>query len=205
MSSLIDSSSFSHKEIKPDSLSDKDSKGKAQALKDPVKYICADVAGAVFSFLNMTDLERCRKVNKEWRKIASQEVLKKKVFWNTFVFGKKKWEKYLGNIGTEPPLPPNIEEILASRCPYFPKKRIFQTHMFALIPKTVNKQAYTLKALIDLVKEPKIGLRHIWESFLKEHGETPIKESHWVLMTKDVIPGSRAKSYAESKIWLSVS
>ena len=71
--------------------------------------------------------------------------------------------------------------------------------MLVLIPKTVNKQPFTLKALADLVKEPKIGFRHIWESILKEHGETPIKESHWVLMTKDVIPESRAKSYAEQQ------
>ena len=120
MSLSINSSSFSHKEIKLDSLSDKDSKDKD--LKDPVKHTCADVAGAAFSFLNATDLERCGKVNKEWRKIASQEVLKKKVFGNTFAFGKEKWERYLGDIGTAPPLPPNIEEILASRCPYFTRK-----------------------------------------------------------------------------------
>src|ERR1700733_11469086 len=105
MSSLIDSSRFFNKEIKSASLSDKDKDSKSKDLKDPVKHTCADVATAAFSFLNATDLERCGKVNKEWRKIASQEALKKKVFGNTFLFGKEKWERYLGDIGAAPPLP----------------------------------------------------------------------------------------------------
>ena len=94
---------------------------KSKDLKDPVKNICADVAVSVFSYLNATDRESCGKVNKEWRKIASREILKEKAFGNSFVFGKEKWKKYFGDIGTEPPLPSNIEEILESHVPIFPE------------------------------------------------------------------------------------
>ena len=34
-----------------------------------------------------------------------------------FAFGKAKWSKYFGDIGEEPPLLPNIDEILNSPCP----------------------------------------------------------------------------------------
>src|SRR6202035_393045 len=134
-------------------------------------------------------------VNKEWQNTAAHEALKKKVFLNTYVFGREKWNTYYGDIGAEPPLPPNLEEILQSPCPYFPDKRVYQTHMVVLIPKTIDGKPYNLNSLTELVKrEPKTvqktGFRDIWEDILKEHGNASIKESQWVLMTKDIIPES---------------
>ena len=35
----------------------------------------------------------------------------------SYAFGKAKWEMYFGDVGEEPPLPPNIHEILAESLP----------------------------------------------------------------------------------------
>jgi hypothetical protein len=53
------------------------------------------------------------------------------------------------------------------------------------------------------VKAPLAGHKSdchfIWEPIDKEHGATSLQRSQWVLMTKDVIPGSRDKLYADQK------
>ena len=43
------------------------------------------------------------------------------------------------------------------------------------------------------------GYGYIWERILKEHGDRSIDKSTWLLMTKDVLPGSRNKSYGEQQ------
>lgn len=72
-------------------------------------------------------------------------------------FGKVLWEKYIGDVGTEPPLPSNIHEILQSPCPFFPGKNVYETHLLMLIPQTVNGKSLTLNYLEGLVKRPKQG------------------------------------------------
>jgi len=63
----------------------------------------------------------------------------------TYAFGKAKWEIYFGDIGEEPPLPPNIHGILAGRCPFDPKKTVRETYMLVLVPATVGGSASHLK------------------------------------------------------------
>jgi hypothetical protein len=113
-------------------------------------------------------------------------------------FGKDLWEKHIGEVGVEPPLPSNIQEILQSPCPFWPVKRVIETHLLTLIPKTVNGKPLTLNYLQELVKQPKLGqptkYSTYWAEIRKEYGTTPIERSYWVLLTKDVIPGSRNKS-----------
>lgn len=116
-------------------------------------------------------------------------------------FGKAKWEKYFGDIGEEPPLPADIDKILQSSCPFWPDKKVEETHLLVLVPQTVDGKPLTLKTLGDLVQKPRQGnetqYRDFYESVLQEHGNTPADKSHWILMTRDVLPGSRNKSYAE--------
>ena len=40
-----------------------------------------------------------------------------------FAFGKAEWKKYFGDVGKEPPLPANINQILNSPCPIWPEKK----------------------------------------------------------------------------------
>jgi hypothetical protein len=121
-------------------------------------------------------------------------------------FGAADWNTYFGDVGVEPPLPPNIEEILQNPCPFWPEKKVKDTHFLCLIPKTVRKKPLTLDRLQRIVKHPKQGTPTTYRNYAsdvqKEHGSTPVEQSHWVLMTKDVIPDSRGKSYDEQKALL---
>jgi len=118
-------------------------------------------------------------------------------------FSKNEWNTFLGDVGQEPPLPPDIEEILNSPCPFWPDQKVWETHFLCLIPKTVNGDLLTLNSLNELVQHPKQGTPTKYSYYSghvqKEHGSTAVKQSHWVLMTKDVIPDSRFKSYDEQK------
>jgi len=127
------------------------------------------------------------------KKVASVAVLE-------MAFGKAKWEEYIGTVGAEPPLPGNIHEILQSQCPIWPGKKVAQTHILTLVPKTVNGKALTLQTLGELVKHPKRGNATKYRTFSPSvHENTPVGESHWVLMARDVIPNSRNKSYSDQK------
>jgi hypothetical protein len=113
-------------------------------------------------------------------------------------FGKAKWELYFGDVGDEPPLPPDIHEILEGPCPFFPGKKLKKTHMLILIPKEVNKKALTLNSLEELIKNPKKGVPSKYNYDMgqntlvikKEYGDVPIQASYWALITRDVFPES---------------
>lgn len=164
-----------------------------KAKIDFVNLFPAEIIFEIFSYLNADDLVRCQRLNKRCQVLASDKVL-----WAapTFTspngaFGKKEWEKYFGDIGKVPPLPKEIYKIF---------KR--ETHMLVLIPETINGKRLTLVNLGELVKKPKEGhatdYRYIWDAMIKEYGHQAT-QSHWALMTKDVIEGSRNKSYADQQ------
>jgi hypothetical protein len=115
-------------------------------------------------------------------------------------FGKAKWERYFGDVGAEPPLPPNINTILASQSPFNPNQTVAETHLLVLVPQTVNGQPLTLKSLGELIQKPKTGNKAQYRpSNFGGHENTPAPKSHWVLMTRDVLEGSRAKSFEDQK------
>ncbi len=101
-------------------------------------------------------------------------------------------------MGAEPPLPPDISQILASPCPFFPGKRVEETHVLVLVPATVNGEPLTLAKMGQLVQNPLQDGRPTKYRYchLGQHPDGVAPASHWVLMTRDVIPGSRSKSYA---------
>ena len=121
-------------------------------------------------------------------------------------FGKAQWARYFGDIGIEPPLPRDIQQTLRAPCPFFPGKTVGESHLLVLIPRTVNGRPLTLTTLEELVKAPREGqatqYRYKWAAFFEEHGNRTTNESHWVLMTRDVIAGSRNKTYAQQQALL---
>ena len=124
-------------------------------------------------------------------------VLTKTVFRDK-VFGKKDWEKHFGDIGVEPPLPANIEKILNEPCSFWPDKKVKETHRLVLIPNTVNGKPFTMNYLEELIQKPKSGHCTKYEIY-SNHAKSAIGDksypSHWVLMTRDIIPGSRYENY----------
>jgi F-box-like len=168
-----------------------------RAKVDFVDLIPQEVSHKIFSYLNSQELTGCSQVSKTWKLLASDEAL-----WNALslriAFGKKQWETYFGDIGKAPPLPKDFYKILKSPCPFWPGKKVEETHMLVLIPETVNGKPLNLKTLGELVKAPKEGHpTHlvILDMIIDEHDNQTIAKSHWVLMTKDIIEGSGNKSY----------
>ena len=108
-----------------------------------------------------------------------------------------------GDVEEKPPLPSNIDEILASPCPFWPNKKINETHMLVLIPTKVDGKSFTLENLLNLVTNPKSG-GHVaqcnfdwgWLQYIN-HGKQPVKASYWVMMTKDVLPETRRKPFGD--------
>ncbi len=117
-------------------------------------------------------------------------------------FGSEKWTRYFGEVGAEPPLPPNIAEILSGPCPIWPGKTVGETHKLVLVPATLNGAPLTLDMLGELIQRPRQGnatkYRYKYEPVKQEYGKSSCR-AHWILMTKDVMPGSRDKSYVEQK------
>ncbi len=153
----------------------------------------------ILSYLNGAELTKCQRVNKTWKALAASH----EALWNALpprmAFGKRQWATYFGDIGKEPPLPKDIHKILKSSCLFWPGKKVEETHMLVLIPESINGKLLTLGALAELVKTPKEGhatkYRYMSDAIINEYGNQAATKSHWVLMTKDVIEGSRNKSY----------
>jgi hypothetical protein len=120
---------------------------------------------------------------------------------STPIFGAREWTQYFGEVGEDPPLPSDIDEILGSPCPFWPDRAVRDTHLLVLIPSTVDGKAFTLDLLGELIRNPRGG-GHSAQYFLYDDevqqlsGDAYSSSSYWVLMTRDVLPGSRSKSYA---------
>ena len=114
-------------------------------------------------------------------------------------FGAKQWKEFLGvdDVGEEPPLPPDIEKILSSGCPFFfGRKKIRDTHMLVLVPKTVNGGFLTLGTLKRVIGAPELQTPARLNC-INVPEDNPVPESHWVLMTKDILPETRMKTFEE--------
>ena len=119
-------------------------------------------------------------------------------------FGAKEWEQYFGEVGTAPPLPADMAAILNSPCPFWRDNLVKDTHLLVLIPATVGGVPFTLNQLGELIKHPKNGGHSTKYRFYGDLVKTQIggessNRSYWLLMTRDVLPGSRSKVYAAQK------
>ena len=109
---------------------------------------------------------------------------------------------HLGDVGEEPPLPENMEAILAEPCPTALGLKRFgttigETHILVLIPATLNGEKLTLerfKTLLDSRDGPKITR---W--LPGGNGNNHAAVSYWALISKDCIQGSKSKTYAQQK------
>jgi hypothetical protein len=116
------------------------------------------------------------------------------------VFGAREWARYFGEVGEEPCLPSNVDEILESPCPFWPEQAVKDTHLLVLIPSTVSGKAFTLDLLGELIQSPRRGSQRT-RYFLYDDevqrlsGDVYSSSSYWILLTRDVLPGSRSRPY----------
>jgi hypothetical protein len=132
--------------------------------------------------------------------LAAQQVSLSQTTRLSEAFGARAWEKYFGKVGTEPFLPPDIEEILVSPCPFWSGKAVKDTHLLVLIPSTVAGKPFSLNLLRRLIHRPQGGghstaYRFYNSDVQKQCGAQSPERSYWVLMTRDVLEGSRHSTY----------
>ncbi|MCP5492763.1 MAG: hypothetical protein H7A40_06970, partial [Chlamydiales bacterium] len=116
--------------------------------------------------------------------------------------GAKAWA-HLGDVGEEPPLPEKIHEILVQPCPAALGlerfgKTIGETHILALIPKTLDGAPLTLERFKQLLDER--GSLKVNEWKPGGHEAICASSSYWALISKDCIKGSRMMPYAAQKL-----
>jgi len=183
-----------------------------QALGEDVSfYFPGDLCLRIIQYFIGSDFQRSSEdigslylVSRNWTALLSfleyTEPIKLMLI-GLIAFNKLKWEEYIGDVGEEPSLPADMHQILQSQCPIWPGKKVEQTHMLTLVPKTVNGEPLTLKLMDLLIQKPKKGNKTKFDeiSSFYGHDKTTVDESHWVLMTKDVIPKSRNKSYTDQQ------
>lgn len=156
----------------------------------------------IFEYLTALDLTRCSQVCRRWRQIIDTDTHLLRV--KCRVFGSLDWELYFGKVD-EPGCPPdNINQRLLKTCPIWPNKVIFQTHIPILLPAFVNGSRLTLASLRKHVialhakdsSMPCVGVLEDGD-YVDRSEEVYLNAPSWVLMTKDVLPGSRGKSYKD--------
>jgi hypothetical protein len=118
--------------------------------------------------------------------------------------GEVKWKHYFGDVGPVPDLPQDMAAILDSACPIWPGRRVRDTHLLVLIPATVGGAPLTLNLLGALVQRLKNGgygtkYRHYNNTVRAQFGNNSSGRSYWLLMTRDVLEGSRSRKYSAQK------
>jgi energy-coupling factor transporter ATP-binding protein EcfA2 len=119
-------------------------------------------------------------------------------------FGVEEWRQYYGEVGSAPDLPSDIDDILDSACPFWSSRKIRDTHLLVLIPAKVNGQLFSLNLLRELIQHPNNGgyktQYRCYDSDLQAQlGAASPTASYWLLITRDVLPESRSKKYADQK------
>jgi hypothetical protein len=119
-------------------------------------------------------------------------------------FGAFAWQRYYGEVGEEPALPDDIEATLDASCPFWPDRKVRDTHLLVLMPATVDGIPFSLNLLKELIERPKSGGHRTryndYDSRVQEQvGSNTPDRSYWLLMTRDVLPESRCKTYADQK------
>ena len=111
-------------------------------------------------------------------------------------FGPAEWAKYFGvEVGEAPSLPEDLGAILDSPCSFWVDKTVRETHLLFLLPATVNGVSFTLTKLGELIKtrfpDNEVGYSVYWDKVREKYGNKVHSESsYWVLMTRDILPGS---------------
>ncbi len=167
---------------------------------DPIATLPSEIGLQIFSCLDPDALANCQEVSKLWQIFSNDNTLWIRHYTTLAV---KKWEMNYGKVGKVPALPTNIRQILNSPCPFWPDKKIKETHILVLRPKTVNEKPLTRKYFVELLEarpEGRLGILFRGRvDFEICKDDEPATESEWFLKTRDSIPGSENMNDLEQK------
>ncbi|MHA7878113.1 MAG: hypothetical protein ACX93T_04330, partial [Bacteroidota bacterium] len=130
-------------------------------------------------------------------------------------FGAQAWRDYFGvDVGTEPALPSDIVSILNEEVPFIldsekVPQRVADNHLLTLIPSYVTlfdgrHVPFTLDQLGALVKaryfpNNEDGYKYYDPAVRAQFGAESPNKSYWLLMTRDVLRGTRQSTYVEQQ------
>ncbi len=178
---------------------------------DPTKKFCDGLVLKIFSYFNFANLGNCCSVSKAWNRLAKDPTLWKIAIHRELAFGNAQWAQCFGpdvvkdedNWEEYSSLP--LEEFIADCRKFtklFPGRSAKDSLMLVRLPRTLHG-GLTLKSLGELARKyfPKssTGYRFIWSPVMQEQGDKSIDRSRWVVMTRDILPGTRGRSYAEQQ------
>lgn len=154
---------------------------KADVIPPPQNYIGAvpaEVLFIVFQCLSNADIAKVALTCKKFQYVVETPQIQRHLV-EQFAFGPKDWNRYFGDVGESPPLPPDIMDILKSPCPYWEGKSVANTHLLVLIPKTVNGSLFTLNLLGEMIKERQgWGYKYYSQNVQREIGNQSIATSY---------------------------
>lgn len=171
-----------------------------------------DIWKKIFSNLNFRELKNLASVSIECCRLVNEPSFSKDAIYCDFSFNPSHWNQFFGlesvsndeNKKAIDSLPKNINEILMSPCPAFAGKRVMDTHMLVWIPESVRGKPLTINSFGLLLKQypefskSETGYQFICDQIVQKIGDNAIQPG-WVLMTTDVVPGSRENSFDEQK------
>ncbi len=144
-------------------------------------HLPLEIFSEIASHADFDTLKTLLEVSKLSTKVVSSLNEKRREAVKEIPFGKEEWSKFFGlDIGNEPMLPRDIEEILNSPDHMDPTKKVSDTHIFTLIPRE------SLKSLGQLANK----------YFMTEKGyghvkKAPNEKSYWALMSRKILNGTK--------------
>jgi hypothetical protein len=193
---------------------------KAKAALDPFSRFSDDICKEILRFSSSSyEIRAVCLVSKKWKVLGRQvtpfiQADEKARIYQTVAFSKLKWNLHFGEGTVEEDdfssLPQDIGSILSRPCKGFPGNRVIDSHMLVYLPRSINtpnaegileRLPFTLNNLERLM-ESKLdnffpGFRIDWNGIVVLYGNRSLTDRGWVLMMKDVIPGSRGSSYSD--------
>lgn len=154
----------------------------------------SDVCLRITQFLNTEALEIFMQVSKRTKNLVFlvNEERRKKV--SGIAFGVVEWLSWYDfNIPFEPLLPHNIIEVLENSSPLSDDCKVKDSHTLKLIPQGMSEKIF---GEIGIKKFPTTqGYNKSSNIDVINALDKPVVKSYWVIMTKDVIFGSRGLNF----------
>jgi hypothetical protein len=173
--------------------------------KDPLSVLPDELILKIFSYLNLSTLGKLCCVSKEWKRLASDDILWKKAIYKERAFGNDKWAQHFGEKVVENE--DNIEEFSSlplhdyiADCQklksIFPDKNTKNNLMLVRLPKTLNGEFNIIKTQ-KLSVQKKISIRS--DRLPEELNNMSIDKSYWIQMTNFLLPNSKNQDYQEQE------
>lgn len=173
-------------------------------IKDPASVLPDELMIRIFSLLDLNEINGCSLVCKKWRKISTDKILLNQALIGKIALQNSPLADFFRFNLQEAisSLPQNILDILKSPCPILRGKFIFQTHILAWIPTTIQDEPTTINKLGTLIQsrfpDHDRGYISVRDVVLSIIGDRPLDgSSRWVLMSKSSLEGSILKGEDE--------